>query len=277
MATTNDAMFTKLSALYPSGGQTLGDLLNTYWSSVLNRTNLVKQPNFESAFTGWTAAGSSTLSRVTSDFYVGTASMQMVISNTNTNSHGAGITPTTTYRIPCVKGDTFTASAYFKNTVGIRNWRINIRVFDSPTTTATLESNFGSSITNPTTWTRANHTYTVTSDSAAFVDMRVCISNAGSLGDTGLVDAVLMERGSLLLPYFDGTYAESETGYTPSAKVWNGTANLSTSTANYLTPAGTNTDYSYRGSEAYDYYKFEGATGETLGDLANDFWNNHTF
>lgn len=31
MATTNDAMFQELSVLYPSGGQTLGDLLYQYW------------------------------------------------------------------------------------------------------------------------------------------------------------------------------------------------------------------------------------------------------
>jgi hypothetical protein len=32
MATTNDAMFEALSASYPSAGQTLGDLLYTFWS-----------------------------------------------------------------------------------------------------------------------------------------------------------------------------------------------------------------------------------------------------
>ncbi len=32
MATTNDAIFEALSASYPSAGQTLGDLLYTFWS-----------------------------------------------------------------------------------------------------------------------------------------------------------------------------------------------------------------------------------------------------
>lgn len=32
MSTTNDAMFEALSASYPSAGQTLGDLLYTFWS-----------------------------------------------------------------------------------------------------------------------------------------------------------------------------------------------------------------------------------------------------
>lgn len=34
MATTNDAMYIALRALYPSAGATLGDLLNTHWSTV---------------------------------------------------------------------------------------------------------------------------------------------------------------------------------------------------------------------------------------------------
>ena len=34
MATTNDAMYIALKALYPTAGDTLGDLLYTHWSSV---------------------------------------------------------------------------------------------------------------------------------------------------------------------------------------------------------------------------------------------------
>lgn len=34
MATTNDAMYIALKALYPTAGDTLGDLLYTHWSTV---------------------------------------------------------------------------------------------------------------------------------------------------------------------------------------------------------------------------------------------------
>lgn len=34
MATTNDAMYTALKALYPTAGNTLGDLLYAHWSTV---------------------------------------------------------------------------------------------------------------------------------------------------------------------------------------------------------------------------------------------------
>lgn len=34
MTTTNDAMFIALKALYPTAGNTLGDLLYTHWSTV---------------------------------------------------------------------------------------------------------------------------------------------------------------------------------------------------------------------------------------------------
>ena len=33
MTTTNDAMYVALKAMYPSGGDTLGDLLYTHWST----------------------------------------------------------------------------------------------------------------------------------------------------------------------------------------------------------------------------------------------------
>ena len=44
-------------------------------------------------------------------------------------------------------------------------------------------------------------------------------------------DAVLFEVASSLLPYFDGTYADTYTGYTLESQAWNGTADASTSTA----------------------------------------------
>lgn len=34
MATTNDAMYTALKAMYPTAGNTLGDLLYAHWSTV---------------------------------------------------------------------------------------------------------------------------------------------------------------------------------------------------------------------------------------------------
>ena len=34
MATTNDAMYTELRAMYPNAGATLGDLLYAHWSAV---------------------------------------------------------------------------------------------------------------------------------------------------------------------------------------------------------------------------------------------------
>jgi hypothetical protein len=34
MATTNDAMYTALKAMYPTAGDTLGDLLYAHWSAV---------------------------------------------------------------------------------------------------------------------------------------------------------------------------------------------------------------------------------------------------
>jgi len=56
MATTNDAMFEALSASYPSAGQTLGDLLYTFWSEkgLQNRGTLAYQYLKDQGATGET-------------------------------------------------------------------------------------------------------------------------------------------------------------------------------------------------------------------------------
>jgi hypothetical protein len=43
----------------------------------------------------------------------------------------------------------------------------------------------------------------------------------------------MLETGSTLLPYFDGTYADTYSGYTLTSQAWTGTADASTSTATW--------------------------------------------
>jgi hypothetical protein len=71
----------------------------------------------------------------------------------------------------------------------------------------------------------------------------------GTAGQTFLIDAVLIEKASSALPYFDGTYVNDYTGYTVSSKAWNGTENNSPSTVKWN-------------------------PNVTVGDLANKFWSD---
>jgi hypothetical protein len=76
--------------------------------------------------------------------------------------------------------------------------------------------------------------------------------SGGLAGDTFEMDSVLTETGSSLLPYFDGTYASTYTGYTLTAQQWNGTANASSSTATWgLTSSYVPSNYVLDGTNAF--------------------------
>ena len=50
----------------------------------------------------------------------------------------------------------------------------------------------------------------------------------------------MVEQASSALPYFDGTYADTYTGYTLTYQAWNGVADTSTSTTVWgLNSSGT--------------------------------------
>lgn len=85
------------------------------------RLNLVPNPSFEVNLTGWTPYGgtSPTLTRDTTEFYTGVASMKIVTDGTGTGGFGymQGGNFTTTGMTP---GKTYTCSVYIKGPVGKR-------------------------------------------------------------------------------------------------------------------------------------------------------------
>ena len=65
MTTTNDAMFRELSVLYPGGGQTLGDMLYSYWTD----TGLQFRGTLQSVVYLASGASGSTLGDLTNNFW----------------------------------------------------------------------------------------------------------------------------------------------------------------------------------------------------------------
>jgi hypothetical protein len=65
MTTTNDAMFRELSVLYPNGGQTLGDMLYSYWTD----TGLQFRGTLQSVVYLASGASGSTLGDLTNNFW----------------------------------------------------------------------------------------------------------------------------------------------------------------------------------------------------------------
>lgn len=69
---------------------------------------------------------------------------------------------------------------------------------------------------------------------------------------TYLVDAVLFEQSSSLLPYFDGTYADTYTGYTMITQNWQGQTGASQSVATWgLNSSNTTSQYTLDGTTSY--------------------------
>jgi hypothetical protein len=100
-------------------------------------------------------------------------------------------------------------------------------------TTAIENYTTATAVTNPTNWTRASATYTITDPTSLFLEMRITPATTGAIGNEVLIDACLVETGTEVLPYFDGTYNETYTGYALITKSWRGTADASRSDATW--------------------------------------------
>ena len=189
------------------------------------RTNLVLNPNFETNSLFSSPVTSLTIARSTTESYIGSASL----AGTKTVSTGIMVfgTSTTTNRIPVEVGQTFTCSLYVKSSSVSRSAWVRVYFFNAAGL-ALLSADGPASFTSTTAWQRRS---IVTTIPATTVTVAVSVFiNAVPVGEVHYIDAILMETGSTLLPYFDGTYAEPYTNYSLITQTWSGTANGSTST-----------------------------------------------
>jgi len=199
------------------------------YTTTTTRTNLVTNPNFETNTTGWTAAA-VTLTRITSAAYIGTACLQM-------SSPTAGDTTARTAYDPNTSigaGVTLTASCYVYNFAGNnRQHQIQLRCFNSGGSVITGFSGTATTVNVGSGWTRLTVTATTPALTASVDVVVFCQITNTSLSNVTYVDAIMVEEASSALPYFDGTYADTYTGYTLTSQGWSGTADASTSTATW--------------------------------------------
>lgn len=166
------------------------------------RTNLCTNPGFEVNTTGWSAVGSATISRATSRYRVGTASLQVIPSVDNDGASFAfsGLT---------VGGPT-TASAWVYSTIAtsiVVSWFTDSSVFSIPAGA----------------WTRVYQTSSTTPSATQTLTIKTPTASSG----TFFIDTVLLEQTDQLRDYFSGA-TTSALGWTYS---WSGTADASTSLA----------------------------------------------
>jgi hypothetical protein len=196
------------------------------YTTTTTRTNLVTNPNFETNTTGWSLQNGSTITRTTSQFYSGVASVQITSSASNNN----GIRTTLGSGVPVTVGQSYTFSAYAKCDTGTMTNAVVIIIWlNSGGSEISRISSSNATLT--TSWQRLSITGTAPANTvtAALFTVR----STSTAGIIWYVDALLFEQSSSLLPYFDGTYADTYTGYTLTTQSWTGTADASTSTATY--------------------------------------------
>lgn len=170
--------------------------------------NLVANPSFEVDTASWGGTGSgSTLTRDTSQFLYGTASGRM-----NTSADGQWVS---CFPPEMEKSTEYTFSCYVKGTLGET---IHLNIY---TGAADIP---GSAIVLTGGWQRLTTTQTTAATGQAEMQIR---RDAGDTTNPVWIDGVMIQKGSTLTDYFDGSFG---TGY-----AWRGTANNSISTRNSRT------------------------------------------
>jgi hypothetical protein len=191
------------------------------------RTNLVTNPSFEVDTTGWSAFGGLiTLSRITTEALYGTGCAQIVRATNTGVGVNHGIDATSATYVPVTVGQSYTASASVKQASGDPAVFITIAWMNAGGGYITETGSV--TISASTSWKRISVTSTAPANAdKARILIRESIS-ASEAAATWLVDAIMLEAGSTLNAYFDGTTADPSISV--NSQTWNGTANASTST-----------------------------------------------
>jgi hypothetical protein len=204
------------------------------------RTNLAGNPSVETNTTSWSAVGTgTTIARITNDSKFGSACLQ--VTKGAVNNAAGRLQFATGTRMAVLPSTTYMISAWVKVPAGNENAGLRIR--RSPFTAVTGGSAITATVSATTTvtaangWVRLSSSITTTSTTNA-LSISVEQAVAGTAGQLFLIDGVLVEQTSQLLPYFDGSYAE------PDAKAistsWEGTQNNSVSRITFRSESGLN-------------------------------------
>lgn len=184
----------------------------------VSRTNLVTNPSFETNTTTWGTSGTgTTIARITTDFNVGAACLQ--VTKAAVTLSGAQVANAT--KIVISPNTNYTASVYVKVPAGNENCdlRLSMLFFDSGNTQVQSALSPTATITAADGWVRLSVS-SKSASNAVGVMSRVTQVSVGTAGQKFLVDAAALEKGSKAGTYFDGSTAGGS---------WSGTAHASTS------------------------------------------------
>lgn len=199
-------------------------------------TNLIPNPSPWADTYGWTNIGNADISRVTSQFAVGDAAVQM---KATANHAAEGLTvsaagpmpPGGTPLVPIDELTEYTFTVYLKSGGAALNFHIELRMLDATATGATVWSN--TAVLSSTGWTRFSVTGTSLASAATTYAIPVIVcEDAVIAGQAFFADGAMLTQGDgtetdtvTPLEYFDGRLSPS--GYTTA---WDGVFDQSSST-----------------------------------------------
>ena len=211
--------------LYPNPARIYTYFIVGGYTTTTTRTNLIPNPSFEVDLSTW-QINTGTVTRSTAESYSGIASAAM---------NYDAITPPVFQSafVPVVAGLDYTQSFYIKQSVDNGGTMLtDFRWYNASLVQILDDVNYEF---NPNaTWQRFSQTRTAPANAAfVFILIRMPLFQGGPTPTINYLDAVMIEQASSALPYFDGTYADTYTGYTLTEQKWNGTANASSSTGTW--------------------------------------------
>ena len=172
------------------------------------RSNLIVNPSFKTNTTGWSATGSSTLSRITSDYFYGSSSLQ--VAKAASSNSGA----VTSSRILVTQALSYALGVYVKidasqdagTLVGRVQW------YDSATAGSLISTSntISLDVIPGDDWVRLTGVFTAPSGALSAL-ISVVQPTAGTAAETFYVDAVLFEQASYLNEYLDEPTQATET------------------------------------------------------------------
>lgn len=181
------------------------------------RTNLITNPSFETNTTGWVAF-QSTITRDTSEFYIGSASLKSVFTGVGSSSIVADVTASQTY----------TASIWVKVPAG-NAFRLDLTERTSASDYVGIAQ---TTATGTGAWQRVTATRTFGS-----TGVKASVELVSTIAQTIYMDAVQLEQSSTLGDYFDGDTTDTA----DAAYDWAGTPKQSPSTEKRQTMTTTAT------------------------------------
>lgn len=174
------------------------------------RNNLIVNPSFKTNTTGWSATGSSTLSRITSDYFYGSSCLQ--VAKAASSNSGA----VTTSRILVTQALSYALGIYVKIDASQEAGTLIGRVqwYDSATAGSLLSTSTTISldVIPGDDWVRLTGVFTAPSGALSAL-VSVVQPTAGTAAETFYVDAVLFEQASYLNEYLDEPTQATETKF----------------------------------------------------------------